>query len=75
MPPSEARDGIWPVCDRQARPPRPSWLELRVRPRGRLQPVALWGGLLIIISQPLRLAVSGTDSWLAFARWAAGLLG
>ena len=44
------------------------------RSRGRLHPVTLWGGLLIIASQPLRLAVSGTDGWLAFARWATGLL-
>jgi hypothetical protein len=45
------------------------------RTRGRLHPVTLWGGLLIIVSQPLRLVVSGTESWLAFARWATGLLG
>ena len=45
------------------------------RTRGRLHPVTLWGGLLIIVSQPLRLAVSSTQGWLAFARWATGLLG
>ena len=45
------------------------------RSRGRLHPATLWGGLLIVISQPLRLAVSGTQGWLAFARWATGLLG
>ncbi len=45
------------------------------RTRGRLHPVTLWGGLLIIVSQPLRLAVSGTEGWLTFARWATGLLG
>ena len=45
------------------------------RTRGRLHPVTLWGGLLIIVSQPLRLVVSGTHGWLAFARWATGLLG
>lgn len=45
------------------------------RSRGRLHPVALWGGLLIIVSQPLRLVISGTQGWLAFARWATGLLG
>ena len=45
------------------------------RTRGRLHPVTLWGGLLIIVSQPLRLAVSSTESWLVFARWATGLLG
>jgi hypothetical protein len=45
------------------------------RSRGRLHPVTLWGGLLTILSQPLRLIVSGTEGWLAFARWATGLLG
>lgn len=46
-----------------------------VRTRGRLHSATLWGGLLTIVSQPLRLVVSGTDAWLAFARWATGLLG
>jgi uncharacterized membrane protein YozB (DUF420 family) len=45
------------------------------RARGRLHPVTLWGGLLIIASQPLRLVVSSTEGWLALARWATGLLG
>jgi hypothetical protein len=45
------------------------------RTRGRLHPVTLWGGLLIIVSQPLRFFVSDTGLWLAFARWATGLLG
>ena len=45
------------------------------RTRGRLHPVTLWGGLLIVVSQPLRLVVMGTEGWLAFARWATGLLG
>lgn len=44
------------------------------RTRGRLHPATLWGGLLIILSQPLRLAISGTAAWLAFAHWATGLL-
>ena len=46
-----------------------------LRSRGRLHSVTLWGGLLLIVSQPLRLVVSSTEGWLAFARWAAGLLG
>ena len=45
------------------------------RTRGRLHPATLWGGLVLIASQPLRLVVSGTDGWLAFATWATGLLG
>ena len=45
------------------------------RTRGRIHPVTLWGGLLTIASQPLQLAIMGTEGWLAFARWATGLLG
>jgi hypothetical protein len=45
------------------------------RTRGRLHPVTLCGGLLMIVSQPLRFIISGTEPWLAFARWATGLLG
>jgi len=45
------------------------------RTRGRLHPVTLWGGLLIIGLQPLQLTIMGTAGWLAFARWATGLLG
>ncbi len=45
------------------------------RARGRLHPVTLWGGLLTIASQPLRLVAMGTEGWLGFARWATGLLG
>ena len=43
--------------------------------RGRLHPVTLWGGLAIVVSQPLRLVLSGTGTWMAFAGWAVGLLG
>jgi len=46
-----------------------------LRTRGRLHPVTLWGGLLIIALEPLQLWISGTQGWLAFARWATGLLG
>jgi len=35
----------------------------------RLHPAYLWGGLLVIVSHPLRLAIGGTSTWLAFARW------
>lgn len=45
-----------------------------LRTRGRLHPVTLWGGLASIASQPARLAVSGTDVWLAFAQWATRLV-
>ena len=37
--------------------------------RRRVHPATLWGGLLIVASQPLRLMISGTPAWLAFAGW------
>jgi len=37
------------------------------RTRGKLHPVTLWGGLAIVVSQPLRLVVSGTPAWQAVA--------
>ncbi len=40
--------------------------------RGRVHPAALWGGLFLIASQPLRMALAGTDTWLAFAKWITG---
>lgn len=35
----------------------------------RLHPVFLWGTLLIIVSQPLRIMLAGTDVWMQFATW------
>ena len=43
------------------------------RSRGHLHRATLWGGLTLIASLPLRLAVSGTPAWLAFAGWMTGL--
>ncbi len=37
--------------------------------RGKLHPATIGGGLLIVTSQPLRLIISGTAPWLAFASW------
>ena len=37
--------------------------------RGRVHRVYVWGGTIIALSVPLRLALSGTDAWHAFARW------
>jgi hypothetical protein len=35
----------------------------------RIHPATLWGGLLLIASQPLRLMVGATAMWDAFGRW------
>jgi len=40
----------------------------------RLHPAFLWGTLLIIVSQPLRLMLSGTDAWMRFATMLVGLV-
>lgn len=45
------------------------------RSRGRLHQATLWGGLTLIALQPLRLVISATPAWLAFAGWATGLVG
>ncbi|HKS29129.1 MAG TPA: hypothetical protein VJS44_14975 [Pyrinomonadaceae bacterium] len=37
--------------------------------RRRPHPATVWGGLLIIVSQPLRLVIGETRVWLAFADW------
>jgi hypothetical protein len=37
--------------------------------RRRIHPATIWGGLLLVASQPLRLMISGTPAWLAFAGW------
>lgn len=37
--------------------------------RRRIHRATLWGGLIIIASQPLRLMISGTSGWMTFATW------
>lgn len=37
--------------------------------RGRVHPAYWWGGGLLLASQAGRLALSGTNAWLAFATW------
>jgi hypothetical protein len=37
--------------------------------RRRMHPVYLWGGLLFLVTQPLRLFVGRTDMWITFAGW------
>jgi uncharacterized membrane protein YozB (DUF420 family) len=44
-----------------------------LRSRGRLHRATVVGGALLLVSVPLRLALSGTAAWLAFATWATGL--
>jgi hypothetical protein len=39
----------------------------------RQYPVFLWGTILIIVFQPLRLMLAGTDLWLRFATALVGL--
>ena len=45
------------------------------RSRGRVHPVTLWGGLALVLSQPLRLILSASPAWLAVARWLTGVSG
>jgi hypothetical protein len=35
--------------------------------RRRVHPVYVWGGTLVVLSVPIRLAISGTPAWTAFA--------
>ena len=37
--------------------------------RRKVHPATIWGGLLLVASQPLRLMLSGTPLWLDFAGW------
>jgi hypothetical protein len=37
--------------------------------RRKVHPATIWGGLLVVASQPLRLMIAGTPAWLAFAGW------
>lgn len=39
------------------------------RTRGRVHPALGWGALFLVASQAGRLAISGTQTWLAFATW------
>jgi hypothetical protein len=36
---------------------------------GRIHPAFLWGGVLLMLSLPVRFAVGRTDAWLAVAGW------
>jgi hypothetical protein len=40
-----------------------------LKTRGRIHPATLWGGLFLIVWQPLRLAIGFTAPWQSFANW------
>jgi hypothetical protein len=42
--------------------------------RGRVHPVTLWGGLVLIVAQPPRMMLAEPPAWLAFAGWAVNLI-
>ena len=39
------------------------------RTMGRVHRAYVWGGLLLVASQPFQLAILGTEAWIGFARW------
>ncbi len=39
--------------------------------RRKFHPATVWGGLFLVASQPLRLAIATTAAWMTFARWFA----
>jgi hypothetical protein len=39
------------------------------RVHGRIHPALLWAGGLLMLSLPLRFALTRTETWLAVARW------
>ncbi len=41
--------------------------------RGRIHPATLWGGLVLVASQPLRLVIGFSAPWAAFASWGCEL--
>ncbi len=38
----------------------------------RIHPATLWGGLFLLVCQPTRFLMSGTQAWLSVARWLTG---
>jgi hypothetical protein len=37
--------------------------------RGRVHPIYVWGGLVILVSGPVRFALGQTSAWQSFARF------
>jgi len=46
-----------------------------LRTRRSVHPATLWGCLVVVLSQPLRLIVSGTGAWISFASWLTHIAG
>jgi uncharacterized membrane protein YozB (DUF420 family) len=42
------------------------------RSLGRVHPVYVWGGSLIVVFQPIQLMCMQTGAWMAFAKWLTG---
>jgi len=40
--------------------------------RKRVHAATIWGGLAVILAQPLSLVLAGSKTWLTFAHWATG---
>jgi uncharacterized membrane protein YozB (DUF420 family) len=81
---TEAGIARWPFEPYISSPPLAFWTKtLLLLPmvgwdlysRKRVHPVTLWGGLFLISEGPVRDYISQTALWLAFAKWATGLLG
>jgi len=81
---TEAGIARWPFEPYISSPPFAFWTKtLLLLPmvgwdlyrRKRVHPVTLWGGLFLISEGPVRDYISQTALWLAFAKWATGLLG
>ena len=43
------------------------------RKSGRFHQAWMWGGVLVIASQPLRIMFAGTAVWMSFAHWITGI--
>ena len=40
-----------------------------LKKQGKIHPATMWGGLIMLASQPLRVWISQTEAWNAFAGW------
>jgi uncharacterized membrane protein YozB (DUF420 family) len=81
---TEAGIGRWPFEPYISSPPLAFWTKTLflvplvawdLHSRKRLHPVTIWGGMALVSQGPLRDLISQTPAWMAFAKWATGLLG